>query len=156
MKLERISTGIDGLDDLLDGGFIRGRSYVVTGDAGTGKTTVCLQFLASSLASGEKAVYVTVDERPAEIVESAAAFSWDLQPYIQSKNLAMLDAGPFFESRSGSTTDQGINPQKLVTDLGTYAKTLGATILIVDPLTPLTRPMPAMMPPHGASPSYMP
>jgi circadian clock protein KaiC len=140
MTLERISTGISGLDALLDGGYIRGRSYVVTGDAGTGKTTACLQFLASSLASGEKVLYLTVDERPAEILESAAAFSWDLQSYIQSKSLAILDAGPLFENRGGSATDQ-MSPQKMVTDLGTYAKNLGATILIVDPLTPLLRPM---------------
>lgn len=141
MKSDRISTGIGGLDTLLNGGFIRERSYVVTGDAGTGKTTACLQFLASSLAVGEKAVYVTVDERPAEIIETAAAFSWDLQPYIQSKSLAILDAAPYFEIRGGSANEQSINPQKMVTDLGTYAKSLGATILIVDPLTPLTRPM---------------
>jgi len=146
MNSERISTGIGGLDALLNGGYIKGRSYVVTGDAGTGKTVACLQFLASSLASGEKALYVTVDERPAEIVESAAAFSWDLQPYIQSKSLAILDAGPFFEGRSGSATEQGVNPQKIVTDLGTYAKSLGATILIVDPLTPLTRPVDSKSP----------
>jgi circadian clock protein KaiC len=146
MKSERISTGIGGLDTLLNGGYIRERSYVVTGDAGTGKTTACLQFLASSLASGEKAVYVTVDERPAEILESAAAFSWDLQPYIQSKSLAILDAAPYFEIRGGSATEQSVNPQKMVTDLGTYAKTLGATILIVDPLTPLTRPMDSKSP----------
>ena len=141
MTLERISTGISGLDALLNGGYIKGRSYVVTGDAGTGKTTACLQFLTSSLASGEKVLYLTVDERPAEILESAAAFSWDLQSYIQSKTLAILDAGPLFESRGGSATEQGMSPQKMVTDLGTYAKNLGATILIVDPLTPLLRPM---------------
>ena len=141
MALERISTGISGLDALLNGGYIKGRSYVVTGDAGTGKTTACLQFLTRSLASGEKVLYLTVDERPAEILESAAAFSWDLQSYIQSKTLAILDAGPLFESRGGSASEQGMSPQKMVTDLGTYAKNLGATILIVDPLTPLLRPM---------------
>jgi circadian clock protein KaiC len=141
MTLERISTGISGLDALLDGGYIRGRSYLLTGDAGTGKTTACLQFLASSLASGEKVLYLTVDERPADILESAAGFSWDLQSYIQSKNLAILDAGPLFENRGGNANDQSMSPQKMVTDLGTYAKNLGATILIIDPLTPLLQPM---------------
>jgi len=134
MELARISTGISGLDALLGGGFIKGRSYLVTGDTGTGKTVACLQFLASGMARGEKAVYVTVDERPAEILAAAASFSWDLQPYIQSKSLVILDAA------SGSATEKGIDPQKMVADLGNYAKSLGATILIVDPITPLLQP----------------
>ncbi len=134
MELVRISTGISGLDDLLEGGFIKGRSYLVTGDTGTGKTIACLQFLVSGLSQGEKAVYVTVDERPAEILASAASFSWDLQPHIQGKSLVILDAA------SGSATEKGIDPQKMVADLGNYAKGLGATILIVDPITPLLQP----------------
>ena len=76
MDSQRISTGIIGLDGLLHGGYVRGRTYLVTGDTGTGKTITCLQFLSSALKRGEKAVYVTVDERPGEIVESAASFSF--------------------------------------------------------------------------------
>ena len=134
MNLARIPTGITGLDALLNGGFIRGRSYLLTGDTGTGKTIGCLQFLLSALSLGEKAVYVTVDERPSEILESAASFSWDLQPYIQGKSLVILDAA------SGSATEKGIDPQKLVADLGNYTKSSGATILIIDPITPLLLP----------------
>ena len=134
MDLARISTGITGLDALLNGGLIKGRSYLLTGDAGTGKTIACLQFLLSALSLGEKAVYVTVDERPSEILESAASFSWDLQPHIQGKSLVILDAA------SGSAADKGIDPQKLVADLGNYTKSLGATILVIDPITPLLVP----------------
>ena len=143
MDLARISTGITGLDALLDGGFIKGRSYLLTGDSGTGKTIACLQFLASGLARGEKAVYVTVDERPAEILASAASFSWDLQPHIQGKSLVILDAA------SGSALEKGIDPQKMVADLANYAKSLGATILIVDPITPL------LVPSNSATPSQV-
>ncbi len=134
MELTRISTGIAGLDALLAGGFIRGRSYLVTGDTGSGKTTACLQFLVSALAQGEKAVYVTVDERPAEILAAAGSFSWDLQPHIQRKALVILDAA------SGSAAEKGLYPQKMVADLGNYAKGLGATVLIIDPITPLLLP----------------
>jgi circadian clock protein KaiC len=138
MVSERISTGIAGLDRLLHGGYVKGRSHLLTGDTGTGKTIACLQFLIHSLKRGEKAVYVTVDERPAEILESAASFSWDFQHHIQEKNLVILDASPYFGARSGS--DKGIDPQKIVADLGTYARRLGATLLIIDPITPLILP----------------
>jgi circadian clock protein KaiC len=143
MDLARITTGITGLDALLNGGFIRGRSYLVTGDAGTGKTIACLQFLVAGLMAGEKAVYVTVDERPAEILASAASFSWDLQPHIQGKSLVILDAA------SGSATEKGIDPQKMVADLSNYAKSLGATILIIDPITPL------LVPANSATPAQV-
>jgi circadian clock protein KaiC len=142
MDVPRIPTGIAALDPLLNGGFVKGRSYVLTGDAGTGKTVACLQFLAQGLAAGEKAVYVTVDERPAEILASAASFSWDLQTHIQAKGLVVLDAA------SGSATDKGIDAPKMVADLGNYAKNLGATILIIDPITPLLLPANPAMPPQ--------
>lgn len=144
--LRRISTGVAGLDRLLYGGYIRGRTYLVAGDTGTGKTIACLQFLLGGLKQGEKAVYVTVDERPAEILDSAASFSWDLQPHIQKKNLVILDASPYFGARSGGATEKGIDPQKIVADLGNYARRLSATLLIIDPITPLILPNDATSP----------
>jgi circadian clock protein KaiC len=140
MASERISTGIAELDRLLLGGYLKGRSHLLSGDTGTGKTIACLQFLLHGLKRGEKAVYVTVDERPAEILESAESFSWDFQPHIQEKSLVILDASPYFGGRSGGTSEKGIDPQKIVTDLGIYARRLGATLLIIDPITPLILP----------------
>jgi KaiC/GvpD/RAD55 family RecA-like ATPase len=139
MDPKRISTGIAGLDPLLDGGYIKGRIFLLCGEAGTGKTIACLQFLTHALRLGERAVYVTVDERPAEILESAESFDWDLQRYIQDKSLVVLDASPYFGGR-GSGGEKGVDPHKIAADLGNYAKRLAATILIVDPLTPLISP----------------
>jgi len=155
MDVQRISTGIAGLDELLHGGYITGRSYLLTGDAGTGKTVACLQFLRNGLKMGGKAVYVTVDERPGEILESAASFSWDLQPDIQEKNLLILDASPYFGGRSGNAGEKGVDPQKIVADLGNYTRRLGATILIIDPITPLILPTDATSPSQDQARSLM-
>ena len=146
MSDQRISTGIAGLDSLLHGGFVKGRTYLLTGDTGTGKTIACLQLLHQALSQGEKAVYVTVDERPSEITDSALSFSWNLQHHIQEKNLAILDASPYFSGRSASSTDKGIDPQKIVADLSNYVKRLGASLLIVDPVTPFILPADANSP----------
>jgi circadian clock protein KaiC len=135
--LKRVSSGIATLDALLHGGFLPGRSYLVTGDAGTGKTTACMQFLKSGLARDEKAVYVTVDERPAEILQAADSLGWDLQQYVQAKSFAILDASPYFSGRAGTVGDKGVDLQKIVSDLATYAKKLEATRLVIDPITPL-------------------
>ena len=146
MSDQRISTGIAGLDLLLHGGFVKGRTYLLTGDTGTGKTIACLQLLQQALSQGEKAVYVTVDERPSEITDSALSFSWNLQHHIQEKNLAILDASPYFSGRSANSTDKGIDPQKIVADLSNYVKRLGASLLIVDPVTPFILPADANSP----------
>jgi circadian clock protein KaiC len=146
MSDQRISTGIAGLDLLLHGGFVKGRTYLLTGDTGTGKTIACLQLLQQALSQGEKAVYVTVDERPSEITDSALSFSWNLQHHIQEKNLAILDASPYFSGRSASSTEKGIDPQKIVADLSNYVKRLGASLLIVDPVTPFILPADANSP----------
>jgi circadian clock protein KaiC len=137
MDIPRVSTGISGLDSQLAGGFIKGRSYIVLGDAGTGKTTACLQFLLNGLKNGEKGLYVTVDERPAEIIESAASLTWDLQSYTQNKSLVILDASPYFSGRAGTPGDKGPDLQKIVSDLATYAKRIDAARLVIDPITPI-------------------
>jgi circadian clock protein KaiC len=146
MSDPRISTGIAGLDLLLHGGFVKGRTYLLTGDTGTGKTIACLQLLQQALSQGEKAVYVTVDERPSEITDSALSFSWNLQHHIQEKNLAILDASPYFSGRSATATEKGIDPQKIVADLSNYVKRLGASLLIIDPVTPFILPADANSP----------
>lgn len=147
MNTERVSTGIAGLDRLLQGGFSRGRSYLFAGEAGTGKTLACLQFVVGRLKAGDKAVYVTVDERPTEILESALALGWNLQTYIQDKQLIVLDASPYFAGRGAGTGDKGIDPQKIVADLGNYVRRLGANLLIIDPVTPFS------LPPDASSPA---
>lgn len=147
MDSQRLSTGIGALDSLLGGGFTRGGTYLFSGAPGTGKTIACLQFVLAGLKQEEKAVYVTVDERPAEILDSAASLAWNLQPYIQDKKLVILDASPYFGGRAGGGGEKGIDPQKIVADLGNYVKRLGATLLIIDPVTPL------ILPPDATSPS---
>lgn len=137
MDPQRVSTGVSGLDSQLSGGFIKGRSYVILGDAGTGKTTACLQFLLSGLKQGEKGLYITVDERPAEIIESAASLGWDFESYTQDKSLVMLDASPYFSGRAGTSPDKGVDLQKIVSDLAGYAKRVDASRLVIDPVTPM-------------------
>src|SRR3954465_3615164 len=136
MAQKRVATGIDGLDPLIQDGFLPSKSYVVTGDAGTGKTTACLQFLLKGLTNGEKAVYVTVDERPSDLLDSAASLGWDLQPYIQEKSLVILDAAPYFGARTGSAREREVDVQRIVTDLASHINRMQAQRLAIDPVGP--------------------
>jgi len=59
----KISSGIDGLDKLLRGGFIKGRAYYIRGESGTGRTTIGLHFLAEGAKKGERVLLITTTEK---------------------------------------------------------------------------------------------
>lgn len=76
--LERASTGVEGLDDILGGGFPRDRVYLVRGNPGVGKTTLALQFLIEGARNGERVLYITLSETEAEIRQVADSHGWSL------------------------------------------------------------------------------
>jgi circadian clock protein KaiC len=71
-------TDIDGLDDILSGGFTRNRLFLVEGVPGSGKTTLALQFLIAGARAGETVLYVTLSETEEEIRAVAASHGWSL------------------------------------------------------------------------------
>jgi KaiC/GvpD/RAD55 family RecA-like ATPase len=105
---------------LLEGGFPKGRSVLVTGEPGTGKTILSLQFLLDGLARGEKGIYVAADEGPADIIEQAASLGWDLEKHVENKELAILNAGAYLSSLPGSGKDRHLDIHKAIGDLAGY------------------------------------
>lgn len=75
---EKIKTGVPGLDEMLHGGLIPSRPYIVSGQLGTGKTTLALQFLLEGVKNGENVLYITTEEPPNEIKKNFESFNWDL------------------------------------------------------------------------------
>ncbi|PYK49831.1 MAG: circadian clock protein KaiC [Verrucomicrobia bacterium] len=75
---ERCLSGVDGLDNILGGGFPRGGFYLIQGDPGSGKTTLALQFLLEGLRRGEKVFYITLSETKQELLQVARSHGWSL------------------------------------------------------------------------------
>ncbi len=137
MKQKRVSTGIPGLDPLLEGGLPPGKSYLITGGSGTGKSIFCMQFLLKGLGDGEKAVYVAVDEKPRDILEHAASLGWEVDKFIENKQLLILDASAYFTARVGNPREREVDIQKTVADLAGYVKKIEASRVVIDPVGPL-------------------
>ncbi|MFL6748689.1 MAG: ATPase domain-containing protein, partial [Sphingomicrobium sp.] len=78
MPDSKASTGASGLDDILAGGFRRGRLYLIEGSPGTGKTTIATQFLLEGAKQGETGLYITLSETENELRESARSHGWEL------------------------------------------------------------------------------
>ena len=76
---QRASTGIAGLDDILHGGLIRGRLYLLDGNPGAGKTTLALQYLLEGARNGEKCLYVTLSETKEELQAGAVSHGLSLE-----------------------------------------------------------------------------
>jgi KaiC/GvpD/RAD55 family RecA-like ATPase len=95
IKLERIATGIRGLDRLLEGGFVKGSSVLVSGPAGTGKTIFCAQFIWEGLKRGDTCLFITLEERPEDILGDIERFGWDFTKYIKEKKLYLTYKDPF-------------------------------------------------------------
>jgi circadian clock protein KaiC len=74
-----ISTGIAGLDNVLNGGFPEGHFFLVEGEPGTGKTTLGLQFLMAGARTGQQVLYVTLSESEREIKKVARSHGWSLE-----------------------------------------------------------------------------
>ena len=92
--IERISVGIDGLDEMILGGVPERSLMVAIGSAGTGKTTFGLQFLEEALTNGENAVYITLEESQEAILSTAEEKGWPFRQYLEADRLAVVALDP--------------------------------------------------------------
>jgi len=93
-EVERIETGIEGLDDLIDGGFPEGSVSLISGGTGTGKTTFCNQFLMQGIENGQKCLYISTEEPVESIKDDAIVFDWDLRKHEDEGDLRMKYSEP--------------------------------------------------------------
>ncbi len=94
-EIKKIRTMIEGFDDISHGGLPVGRTTLVSGTSGTGKTLFAVQFLYHGIKFFDEAgVFVTFEEAPNDIIKNAASFGWDLQKLINEGKLFILDASP--------------------------------------------------------------
>ncbi|MEM2112082.1 MAG: ATPase domain-containing protein [Candidatus Bathyarchaeia archaeon] len=137
----RVSTGIKGLDEMLDGGFPEGRVILLCGGPGTGKTIFSLQFLAAAAERGEHGVYVTLEEPKSLVLENVEVFGWKLREREANKTFRVLDfcAVPFgvetYEVKSRDTGDIVLSMTK---DLVNAVKEINAKCVVLDPLNSIT------------------
>ncbi|MET0468201.1 MAG: circadian clock protein KaiC [Aeromicrobium sp.] len=81
---DRVSSGVDGIDGMLGGaGYYRGSSVLISGAAGTGKSTIVAQFCAAACERGERALYFAFEESEAQIVRNMESVGIDLAPWVE-------------------------------------------------------------------------
>ncbi|MEF8784039.1 MAG: KaiC domain-containing protein [Haloarculaceae archaeon] len=93
--IPRISLGIEGLDEMIQGGIPRRHLIVAIGAPGAGKTTFGLQFLHHGLEQGESGVFITLEQSRETIIDTANERGWEFNRYEEEENmLAVVDLDP--------------------------------------------------------------
>ena len=120
--IERVKTGIPGLDDMMGGGIPRGNLVVLSGDPGSGKTIMCWQFIYEGITKyNEPAVYVSLEENEETIYQGAQQFGWDLKKYVKEGKLIIVTIELYdFERLKAAIEDnvRKIGAKRVVIDPG--------------------------------------
>jgi len=107
---KRTTTGIEGLDKMLDGGFLPGSMVLVRGAPGTGKTSLSLQFLIQgAVKQDEPGLFISFEEFPISLYRDAEALGWDLRGLEESGKLHLMFTSPEVFLASLESPDSHLN-----------------------------------------------
>lgn len=122
---KRVLFGIEGLDAMLTGGLLEGSVCAIVGTYGTGKTTFALQFIYEGLKQGEKAIFISLDERVDMIYRDIERKGWDLEAY-KDTFLYVINLDP---------TDFTVAVNQMKNELPELIREIGATRVVIDPIS---------------------
>jgi len=131
MATKRVATGIAGLDDMLNGGFLPDTTNLVEGAPGTGKSTLGMQFIQHGIvAQDEPGLILTFEEFPEQFYRDAANFGWDFAAHEAAGRLRLILSSP-------EVTRADL--QQVSGRIETLVRQIGARRIVVDSLSHLER-----------------
>ncbi len=139
--MNRIKTGIEGFDKLIEGGLPEGRSFLISGATGTGKTIFAVQYLISGALQDEPGIYLTLDERPELIREDMLRFGWNMRKLEDEGKIKIIDGTM---AKIGIPSDEefslpatGFDLDKLLLELMRAIKKIHAKRVVIDSIPAL-------------------
>jgi circadian clock protein KaiC len=128
VSMERVTSGVGRLDDMLRGGYYRGSAVLISGAPGTSKTSLVATFAQAACGRGERTIYVSFDEAPEQIIRNVASIGVDLAAHVKSGLLTMC-----------SLRARADNPETHVARIRALLDRHKARNLVVDPLSALAQ-----------------
>ena len=125
---ERIPTGVDRLDHMLGGGLFRGSTVLVSGMAGTGKTSIAAHVVDAACRRGETALWTLYEESPAQVVRNMRSIGIDLQVWLDAGLLRMWAARP-----------SAMGPETHLAMLARLIETVAPSVAVLDGIAGLTQ-----------------
>ena len=130
--LLKIPTGIPGFDVFSEGGLPKGRTTLVSGTAGSGKTIFSAQFLAEGIKQGQNGVFITFEESPKMQRKNMLGFGWDIKRWETEKKWSFVDASPLDSNIPLVSGEYDLEP--LISRLKYAIEQVGAKRVAVDSL----------------------
>ena len=93
-RIERVNTGIPGLDEMIEKGFWRGSTTLIAGPTGSGKTIIGLHFIREGVTKGEPSLYVGLQENPTQLVRVMNNFGWNTEELMNDPNFELMYRSP--------------------------------------------------------------
>jgi circadian clock protein KaiC len=145
---ESVPTGVEGLDELISGGFPKGRVILVLGGPGTGKTILAAQFLYKGISQyGENGIFVSLDESQDHFYSEMLKFGWDFKKAEEEGKFLFLDATrlsrvaiikeKMLKEETSSLRGKQLQIDKLVEELQARIQQIGAKRVVLDTLASL-------------------
>jgi len=125
---DRVSSGVARLDALLNGGYVRGSSVLISGSPGTSKTSLGVSFAAAACARGDRALLVSFDESAEQIVANMTSIGIDLDPFLDAGLLTI-----------GSMLSAGRSPEEHFIAIRNLMKAARPDCLVIDPISALMK-----------------
>lgn len=142
---EKIPTGVEGLDELLKGGFPKGSVILVCGGPGSGKTILGIQFLMKGVRDcNQPGLYLSLEESKNHIIMEMLNFSWNLEKLEKAHKLLIVDMSPIrvlpSEMKFGELVIgmKEFTAASLIDAIKSHVKSIKAERIVIDPLTILS------------------
>lgn len=141
--MNRIKSGIKGLDELIGGGYLENSVILVSGKAGAGKTLFSTCFLYEGLKNGEAGIFVVTEQSPEELKKDIfLTFGWNLEEFEKKDLLRFIQVGPIFsiqqlESQKDIGNIVRLYIHDLLQKIAKEIQTIKAKRLVIDSITPI-------------------
>ena len=140
----RVSTGLSGLDVMLNGGLPKGRVVLIRGTPGLGKTILCAQYLYKGAKQNERGLFVTLEETREQLIREMYLVGMDFRDLEKDRKIVFLDASPIrhvpAEVKLGTMSigKRDFSLVALLNKMKTIAVENGIQRIVIDPLTALS------------------
>jgi circadian clock protein KaiC len=113
---ERCVTGVEGIDHILNGGVPRGNTVLIAGSVGTGKTSICIEFLIHGALSAENSLYLSVTEPVSKLLKNVIPFDFFEERLMKQGRLQFLDLPNLYEKLGLDKTEFDFDEVKMIVD----------------------------------------
>ena len=113
---ERCVTGIDAVDHILNGGIPRGNTVLISGSVGTGKTSICVEFLIRGASDGENSLYLSVTEPTDKLLKNVIPFDFFDDRLMKQGRLQFIDLPKMYQKLGIDKEDMDFESTRLLVD----------------------------------------